>query len=811
MPAVPASALDLAARPVLDLVDDMEQRARGGTAAMVDAAAAALARFERNAARAGVPPAAIKPARYALAMLFDVRARSVAGLSLSAWSVLAQRQLFEGHDMPVSRIRDFRETAAKQGAEFADLERFIADILARAEDRRHAHRRIDSGNWGLRIAAYLLVLVLGLAGYAGWLEHRFHARLITAFDAEALNIGLDRPQDRTALVARLDDMRAAVARVRRAAARAPLRRIVRLPMGDGETHAEAVYQQAIERHVPRAIANGIEEVLATDGDGLVLYDTLRGWSVLTGAADWNVGYLQGWLGDHGAAAGVEGLGPHAQLLEGPFPDISARDTPVMDQARGFAAEVPEPDRAWLELARSERMRALPVWQPTAQIRALDTIVLRRSGRALDDGIPGLLTATGWDEARDFAVGGAVQRARDMAPLITGRVLPARNASPDLLMDRLHLETLSAWKTWLADLRVRPFAQRETAIIVSGALAQPENPLTRLLREVWVQVGGTDRTRTHAQQLTIAREFGAMIQYVEQGRMAEISGLFSQLNVALGAIDINASRGTQRLMSIQDRARSIAALKSAPRIVVQIAEDVLAQSAQPEQGEARNSLTRAWQRQVFPLCRDTLGSHFPFAEGPDASPADLTALLGPQGVLSTFVRQTAAPLLETSESPWRWKPEARFAGVTAESAVVLERAMQVSEGLFGTSGKLDFDLTLAALAERGQTMVAIGGAAQPVRATGAPAALHWPGPQPGIGIEVSFRESSDAARIVHTGPWGLMRLIDGLRLRQRDGGQRILLDLRSAAGRVFLEMRFQARLNPVSVRAAMLGLACPPTL
>ena len=57
----------------------------------------------------------------------------------------------------------------------------------------------------------------------------------------------------------------------------------------------------------------------------------------------------------------------------------------------------------------------------------------------------------------------------------------------------------------------------------------------------------------------------------------------------------------------------------------------------------------------------------------------------------------------------------------------------------------------------------------------------------------------------------MRLIDGLRLRQRDGGQRILLDLRSAAGRVFLEMRFQARLNPVSVRAAMLGLACPPTL
>ncbi len=805
------TALDLAARPVLDLVDDMERRARAGAPAVVDAAAAALKDFERDAARAGVASAAIKPARYALAMLFDVRARTVAGLPLGAWSVLAQRQLFDGHDMPVSRIRDFRETAAKQGEDFADLERFLAGILARAEDHRHAHKRIESGNWGLRIAAYLLVLVLGLAGYAGWLEHRFHARLIAAFDAEALNIGLDRPQDGAALVQRLGDMRAAVARVSRAASRAPLRRIVRLPLGDGESHADAVYLAAIDSHVPQAIADGIEEVLATQGDGLVLYDALRAWSVLTGDDAWSVAYLQGWLEDNGGPANLDGLASHVRLLAGPSPDITPRDTPVMDQARTFASEVPEPDRAWLELARSERMRALPVWQPTVEIGALETVAVRRSGLPINKGIPGLVTSAGWNEARDFAVGGAVQRARDVAPLITGRTLPAQNNSPDLLMDRLHVETLAAWKIWLADLRVRPFAQRETAIIVSGALAQPENPLTRLLREVWVQVGGTDRARSHTQQLAIAREFGAMIQYVEQGRMTEISRLFSQLNVALGAIDINASRGTRRLMSIQDRARSITALKSAPRIVVQIAEDVLAQSAQSEQGQASNPLTRIWQQQVFPLCRDTLGAHYPFAEGPDAAPADLAALLGPQGALSSFVRQNAAPFLETSQSPWRWKPEARFAGVTPQSAEFLERATQVSQGLFGAQGQLDFDLTLAALAERGQTMVAIGGVAQPVRATGAPAALRWPGPQPDIGIEVSFREGAQGGRIIHGGPWGLMRLIDGLRLRQRDGGQRILLDLRSDAGRVFLEMRFETELNPVSVRAAMQGLECPPAL
>lgn len=804
------SALDLAARPVLDLVEDMERRARGGAASVVDSAEAALRGFERDAARAGVTANAIKPARYGLAMLFDARARQVPGLSLNAWSVLAQRQLFEGHDMPISRIREFHQTAVNQGAVFADLERFLADILVRAEERRHAHRRVVGANWGMRITAYFVVLALGLAGYAGWLEYRFHARLIAAFDAESLTIGLDRVQEGPALVQRLDDLQAAADRVLRAAERAPLRGTVRLPFGDGGRHAQAVYQSAVGRHLPRAIANGIEEVLASQGDGLILYDALRAWSVLTGEDSWNTAYLTGWSQDNGALAGLEGVDRHVDLMTGPTQDITPSDTLVMDQARGFAAEVLEPDRAWLELLRSERMRALPAWLPTEEIDSLETVMIRRSGQPIQEGIPGLFTASGWTEARDFAVGGAVQRARDLAPMITGSTLPAVNRSPDLLMDRLHAETQIVWKIWLADLRVRPFAQRETAIIVSGALAQPENPLTQLLRSVWVQVGGNDRARSHAQQLTLAREFGAMIQYVEQGRMVEIARLFSQLNVALGARDVNTSRASQRLMTIQDRARTISALKNAPRFVVQIAEDVLAQSALPEQGQPLNPLTRGWQQQVFSLCRDML-ARFPFREGPDVAPDNLSALLGPQGVLTAFVRQSAAPYLEASESPWRWKPEARFAGVSPESAVFLERAMQVSEGLFGAQGQLRFDLTLEALAERGQTMMTIGGVAQPVRATGAPAQLSWPGPQPELGVEVSFREAADSERIVHGGPWGLIRLIDGLRLRQRDGGRRMLLDLRSASGRVFLEMKFETALNPVSVRSAMQGLACPPAL
>ncbi|MBU3031512.1 ImcF-related family protein [Paracoccus marinaquae] len=811
---VQPSAFDRAAGPMLDMIDDLDLRARRGEARLIDEAQRLLDRFEADALRGGVLKQAVKPARYGLAVLLDHRARTLPRIELGTWSVLARRQLFDGRDMSLARIRDFRGTAAAQGDSFADLERFLGDLLSRAESVRDAHHRRDSGGWGWKVAGFVLVLLLGLTGYAGFLEYRYHQRINAGFDAEALVIGLDRPRSGADLVRRLDDMRAAVGRVSDAAAQAPLKRMIRLPVYDSEARAEAAYAEAVRRHVPTAIAEGIETTLASEGEGLVLYDALRAWAVLTGEDAWTPGYLAGWLEDNGARVGLAGLGAHVGPLTGPDTAITPRDTELRDQARDFAAEIPEADRAWLELLRADQMRALPAWNPEIRVPGLSQVLLRRSGLPLDTPLPGLFTQDGWDYARDYGVGVAVQKARAIAPIVVDRQLPARNATPDLLMDRLLDQTIATWDAWLADLRVQPFAQRETAIVVSGALARPENPLTRLFREVWLQAGGLDRQRSHEQQLELAREFGPIIQYVEQGRMAEISALFASLNVALGAVDLDQHRGLDRLMSIGDRARSITALQAAPRIVVQIAEDVLAQSAAPQSAmaEGGNPLTRQWQQEVFPVCQQIVQGRYPFADGgPDTTMPELVALLGPQGTLSLFLGSNALPLLETDETPWRWKPEARFEGLTPESAEFFERAVQISQGLFGASGLIDTPLTLSALAERGQTLVALGGVARPVLASGAPVELSWPGPSPDAGIEVSFREGTDAGRLIHSGPWGLLRLLDTLRLRLRDEGMRVLLDLRSDTGRVFLEMAFSDKLNPVSVRGAMRGFECPPNL
>ncbi|MDH5529010.1 MAG: IcmF-related protein, partial [Paracoccaceae bacterium] len=426
-------------------------------------------------------------------------------------------------------------------------------------------------------------------------------------------------------------------------------------------------------------------------------------------------------------------------------------------------------------------------------------------------VAGLYTAQGWDHARDIGAGNAVQAARSLAAALFASPPASRNNAPDLVMEQLQRQTVAIWAAYLADLRVRPFSDPDAAVRISGRLALTASPLAALLREIWAQAGGNDRRRSHGQQLSIATEFAPMIQYVEQGRMREVSDLFAGLNVALGAMDRDAETGLQRLMSAQDRAASIAALRQAPIVVVQIVEDVLAQSSVAHADLLTNPLTRAWQAEVLPLCRETVDGRFPFAEGADADMSAVTRLFAPSGAIDRYFRARAEAYLDVTTSPWRWKPEARFAGLTPESAVFFQRARAISAAFFGADGRAGAELTLAALAERGKAFVAIGGAGGAVETSTEGLQLVWPGSTPQKGIEVSFQTPEGFAQLAEPGEWGLIRLLAPLRLRERDEGRRFLVDLRASGARLFLEIGFASPDNPLAARGLLGGFTCPPVL
>jgi type VI protein secretion system component VasK len=812
----PQAAADLLpglAAPVLAFAADLAGQRRPDTQRLARQAGDLLDLFEDRARTGGLATPALKPARYGLAVVIDEMARRNRAIPVKVWAATAGPLLMDGRDVSLAGLRDLHRKAAEAGGDYADLARFLADCIAGAEGvRGRIARRQSSG--ALRLGLFLgsLLLVAGLAG-ALWADWRFTRGLMDGFAAELARLGpLDPAADLRTAAAHLDAIRAAADQVAGREPQAPVGIVARLPGLGAAARADAAYRVELATVLPDRLALAIDAALATEGDGLMAWDTLRAQAILAGRSGWNPAFVAGWVADRpDLLPGLGALAPHAAGLTAPPAGMPVPDGELLAQAQGFAAEVPEATLAFLELRRSAEVAALPGWSPDSAVPGLSDVLLRRSGVPMATPVPALYTAAGWAHARDFGAGLAVQAVRHEAPLLLATALPRQNDAPDRVMDVLQDRTLDVWQDWLADLRVQPFRTADTAILVSGRLALRQNPLGVLLGQVWEQAGGTDRTRSFDNQRKVAATFGAAIQYVEQGRLAEISDLFAALNVALGSMAADEERGLQRLMGVQDRASSVRALVAAPPVVVSIVEDVLAQAGAAGSGAGRNPVAQLWQSQLYPACRALTDGRFPFAEGPDADLDALAAFLGPGGQLDRFLTQRAAGMLDRSASPWRWKPEARFAGLNPDSAAFLQRAAAVGEAFFAEGGTASAQFSLAALAQRGEANVSVGGQGAAVTTTAGAVELAWPGPEPERGVEVSFRHGGGTSRLASPGAWGLFRQLAVLRLRERDGGRTFLIDLRAEGGRLFVDMTFATGNNPLARRALVSGLACPAVL
>lgn len=792
------------ARAVRQFQSDLGSYLRDGESTLAERASAALQAYATRLEDAGVSSHAVTPARYALAVLIDHAARSERRVRTSAWLAAAHVHLFDRREITTDTLRRFRETAETEGGDFTELAQFLGDVIDELEGKRK-QRGTVSRKPAVLLSLASLGLVACLALYAAFLDFRYHTEIMSSFEDEVQNLLTSSTAERLSQLSQLN------AQVLRASGAAPLAQLVTIPFWESGPKATDVYRAEVRSLLPEAIRVAIGEALATEGEDLEQYDTLRAWAILSGGTNWAPAYVSDWLAQRNATLGTGALASHVRALDGPVFGVVEPDEELMEQARRFAVNAPEEERAFLELTRLEDLQTLPNWKAGQAVPGIEDVLVLRTGAALSQGNPAIFTEAGWAYARDIGIGVAVQIARAEAGRMFADPVATRNDTPDLVLKALQEETLRHWKGWLSDLRVRPFSDRDSALRISGALAQRNNPLDRLLQEVWTQIGGRDRRRPHDLQLMIAAEFGPAIQYVEQGKIQELRALFAALNVAVGAIEFNNQQGAEKLMNVQELARTVSALQSAPAIVAQISEDVLAQTSAAHSSLLTNPLTREWQKRVYPLCQSVVDGQFPFQDGDDAGSLAFAELFGPQGALRQFVTQYAGRFIDQSSEVWRWKPEARLSGVGQDSAQFLQQALTVSSAFFDGSGALGQTFEIAALAERGEATLVIGGQAASLRASDARIRLAWPGPDPTLGAEVSFRQGADAERVIKSGLWGFFRLLDQTRIRHRENGQRHLVDLKTQGGRIFFEIVFDAPLNPVSARQIAKGLSCPPVL
>ncbi|MHC2300728.1 type VI protein secretion system component VasK [Rhizobium mongolense] len=818
-----ADVLPALAEPLLGLAKRAESEKRPDPQELAATARMLVAEFEKEGRRRNVPPDWILDARDALVVLLDVRVRSNPALPIKRWERALAAALPISHMIGADGLAERAAQAAKGGLARRDLARFLghcSEAVQAAQSKEEQHRtRADRGLVFLPVALFFAVLV----AWAGWAEWQFRERLLAQLPDVRSVVEAGKAATPAARAAQLDAFVAAVRLVEQDAARSPLGLIHHIEMVDPAAAARRRYGEAVEGLVAEPLAEALAVALATEGEANALYDSLRALSTLKGTSDWQPRFLGGWVADRAESfPELALLAEHVAAMPKPQPGLPSPDPETIAQARQFAAEGLASERALLELARAEKTAAVPPWSLSQAAPGLDTILIHRSGLPIERGVPGLYTEAGWNYARSGAAD-AIRRATSEAAML----LPSGGTTTtEAVMDLLQKRTLEVWTQYLGELRVRPFTDQPTSVVISGGLSARNSPLSALIREAWRQSGGNDRSRSHANQLRVATALGPAIQFVEQGRMSEISQLFVSLNVALSVLDADAEIGKKSLMDAQERANSIVALQQAPLLVVQIVEDVISQTATPKVPEvaadhvpkqatsapqSAQSSQSPWGSQVAAACQAAVSGHYPFFDGPDADMAEVARIFAPNGTIERYFRAQLAHLMDTSTTPWRWKPEARLSGYSPESAAFLQRAVAVGEALFQKGASPDVPIVLEALAQRGAATVSIGGAHAPVITSGESVTLNWPGASPAQGFEISFDTGPAVEKKSARGPWGLLRFLDGSRLRPREAGRRFLIDVRAKGARAYLQMSFAGAANPVSVRSLMRGLACPFTL
>ena len=205
------------ATDVRAFVARIDEGLRLDEATLAKTAAEVLDAYASRLKSRDVPPATVRPARYAMAVVIDNAVRGLPSIQSSAWHASAHAHVFERRVISVDDLGQFEETARKEGGDFTPLASFLKDVIAEIETDRQSRASLSRGPallFGLGVLGFLI----SLAGYAAFLDYRYHADLLDAFETRFESLPQDKSPERLASVAQLHG------EVARASAAAPLSR-----------------------------------------------------------------------------------------------------------------------------------------------------------------------------------------------------------------------------------------------------------------------------------------------------------------------------------------------------------------------------------------------------------------------------------------------------------------------------------------------------------------------------------------------------------------------------------------------------------
>jgi type VI secretion system protein ImpL len=633
-----------------------------------------------------------------------------------------------------------------------------------------------------------------------------------------------------------------------------------------------------QNFLPRLLLRLEGQIQSSMNEPDVLYEALKVYLMLGQQGPLNAEMVKEWMNNDWNVAFPgpaydqvrADLNAHLDaMMAQPMVAISLNG-PLVEQAQDILSRTPMAQRIYASIINSPDALALPEWRISDIAGpAAPRVLVRSSGKPLNDGIPGVYTYSGFNEffliealtvanriqSEAWVLGeGNVQDQSDTAMLAVTR---------DVL-DLYYNDYITYYEGVLADVDIVPMESIPHATEVTNVLSGPTSPILNLLTAVSdetrltenrslvgnenLQAGAETIGRLELKSLlsvqgqvllqalmtplpgqsepippggvvAIRFQWLADLVFRPEGQPSQLDGIIQiLLDVNRDIAKIGFSGQAELPEDPEDDPvfqLNLAASRipdgPLPRWSTQIAAGASGISATG----ARAQINAKWSSAILPVCEQSLNDRYPFNRRAkdEVAMADFTRMFAPGGLLDVFFNENLAKFVDTTTRPWTFKKVNNIdLGI---SDAVLEQFMiaaEIRSAFFpeGPSPKVAFGLTPEALDPAATSMkLEIDGTAVTFEqgTSPSPSGVTWPGAAGFARLVLDPAAEGVENELRRDGPWAWMRMLDAAEVRGAGTGNRVIFKV---GGRLamFL-MQTQSSVNPFGL-AALSKFSCPKT-
>ncbi|MGR9160042.1 type VI secretion system membrane subunit TssM [Rhizobium leguminosarum] len=554
--------------------------------------------------------------------------------------------------------------------------------------------------------------------------------------------------------------------------------------------------------------------------------------------------------DEGRAAARQALIAHADVMaRGALPPIEL-DKALIAKAREVIRSENIANRAYDILGEYRESRALPAWSAAGALGPLGEQAFERKSKApLNEGIPGLFSATGY---RTIVLPGITDAAREALDeqWVRGDPNPA-GVSVDTIAQatlQLYFDAFEQrWSTILTDIRVKPSQTIADAAETTRILASKPSPVETITKSI---VAATDlrapgaeiasagdslpaSTTALASAANAPDPFGRLREALkapagqsspaDQPKDAPRSEI-GQLEPILQKVQEQLSRATTSTAEVAKVFDVDSQLTDANQDLLQQARKLPAPVDSWMAGlaadvgslavkSARSRISDAWAAEGAGFCSNVVAGRYPFdRKSPrDVAMSDFIRLFGPEGLFKTFFKEKLEAFVDTSASPWGWKGTFGAASIPSAAIAQFENADKINRAFFPAGSEnpsisinvKPVSLTEAASAVmleiEGERVVYFHG---PIQSK----SITWPSTDASNVSRLAFQPGGWQQALTENGDWSPFRLFDDANLAiQGDDLFRAKFQQNGQAAE--FDVQFGSVLNPFRLEA-LGAFSCP---